>query len=114
MQRIFTLCCELEKPQCEVLLHSYSHVKRMCIFDLVVSRGVFSKIVTTFSSRSFLFCDFSRLPLVLLLDGGRLLLPLQLPPPLLQQLVLFIPGCQRQYHLQLQVPQLSDSSRISI
>ena len=86
----------------------------MCLFDLVV-RGVFSKIVTTFSSRSFPFCwynfcDFSRLPLVLLLDGGRLLLPLQLPPPLLQQLVLLIP----QYHLQLQVPQLSDSSRISI
>ena len=34
---------------------------------------------------------FLRLPLVFLLDGSRLLLPLQLPPPLLQQLVLLIP-----------------------
>ena len=38
-----------------------------------------------------LSCFLLRLPLVFLLDGSRLLLPLQLPPPLLQQLVLLIP-----------------------
>ena len=46
-----------------------------------------------------LSCSFLGLSLVLLLDGGRLLLPLKLPPPLLQQLVLLIPG-QNHHYLQ--------------